>query len=280
MKRSNPIQVWRWLLNSPASHHELISWNCRGLGNPRTVRDLCQMVKDKKPRFLFLMETKIKQHRLQHVRIKLGFEGLMAVDPVGLSGGIALLWRDAREVEIQNFSLRHISAIITTEASVGPWRFTGFYGNPDHTKRDESWQLLSHLRHYSPQSWLCVGDFNEIVDRSEKVGGAHRSERQMEGFRKALAECQLGDLGYRGSRFTWSNCREAAQFTKERLDRATATRSWCEKFKYVEVMILAARRSDHKPSGSLSVPNWLAEDKDGVVLNMRLVGTLIRNVPL
>ncbi|GLT69910.1 hypothetical protein SLA2020_420220 [Shorea laevis] len=86
----------------------LLSWNCRGLGNSRTVRDLRQMVEEKKPRILFLMETRIRQHRMQNIRKTLGFAGMLAVDPVGTGGGLALLWRNDNEVAIQNFSLRHI----------------------------------------------------------------------------------------------------------------------------------------------------------------------------
>lgn len=88
----------------------LLSWNYRGLGNPTTVRDLCQLVKDKKLDFLFLMETKSFKNKIEWIRMKLGFMGLFAVDPVGRSGGLALLWQDGFGGNIQNFSRRHINA--------------------------------------------------------------------------------------------------------------------------------------------------------------------------
>jgi exonuclease III len=53
---------------------KLISWNCQGLGNPGVVRDLQQMVKEKKPTLLFLMETKSRQRTMEVLRVKLGFE--------------------------------------------------------------------------------------------------------------------------------------------------------------------------------------------------------------
>jgi hypothetical protein len=67
-----------------------LAWNCRGLGNLRTVRDLYHLVKDKRLTFLFLMETKMKKELLQRMRSKMGFEGLFTVEPVGRSGGLAL----------------------------------------------------------------------------------------------------------------------------------------------------------------------------------------------
>lgn len=89
-----------------------ISWNCQGLGNPRVVRDLRLLAKEKWPKFLFLMEIKMKQVKLQNLRIKMGFEGLFELDPVGRKEGLALFWTDSREVSISNFSLRHINANI------------------------------------------------------------------------------------------------------------------------------------------------------------------------
>lgn len=91
-----------------------------------------------------------------------------------------------------------------------------------------------------------MGDFNEVVDPSKKVGGNSRSVAQMEGFRSALSDCLLGDLGYCGSWFTWSNKRASPDFAKERLDRALTTIDWCNLFPKVKVNILAARSFDHK----------------------------------
>jgi hypothetical protein len=94
---------------------------------------------------------------------------------------------------------------------------------------------------------MCVGDFNEIIEQSEKDGAGLRMESQMDGFRTTLEDCHLGDIGYHGSRFTWSNHRTDATFTKERLDRAVANREWCSLLPEFMVNILAARTSNHTP---------------------------------
>lgn len=72
----------------------VLSWNCRGLGNPRRVRDLCRLVKEKKPKMVFLMETKLRAQRLEVMKYKVGFNCAFVVDCVGKGGGLALLWNE------------------------------------------------------------------------------------------------------------------------------------------------------------------------------------------
>jgi exonuclease III len=68
----------------------VLSWNCRGLGNPQTVRDLRRMVKAKCPTVVFLMETRMRQVKMEKIRCALGFNNLFVVDCIGKSGGLAV----------------------------------------------------------------------------------------------------------------------------------------------------------------------------------------------
>jgi len=225
----------------------LLSWNCWGLGNPRTVRDLHHMVKERRPNFVFLMETFCSKQYMERIRIKLQFDYVFVVDPVGRSGGLALFWSNQTELEIYNYSRRHIHAVVKDREGQFSWRLTGFYGHPDCNKRDESWAILRFLSSLSPSPWLCVGDFNEIVEQAEKEGSLLRRDSQMNHFREVLEFCQLGDLGFSSPRFTWCNNRMDSSFTKERLDRAVANPDWCTVFPKVSVLVLPARASDHNP---------------------------------
>ncbi|KAL0322283.1 UNVERIFIED_CONTAM: hypothetical protein Scaly_2524700 [Sesamum calycinum] len=114
---------------------------------------------------------------------------------------------------VQYFSLLHIDTGVFNEAGTDGWRFTGIYGQPDATKRAETWCLLRSLDGLSARLWLCAGDFNEKI-------GTPRPRRQIKEFRACLADCQLMDLGYLGSKFTWCNQREAPNIVRVRLDRA------------------------------------------------------------
>lgn len=92
-----------------------------------------------------------------------------------------------------------------------------------------------------------MGDFNEIINQGEKVGSALRRDGQMEEFRSVLEDCHLSDMGFIGSKYTWTNGRSDGTFTIERLDRVVANEEWRSMFKEVVVHVLAGHASDHKP---------------------------------
>jgi exonuclease III len=64
---------------------KILSWNCRGIGNPVTVRELHDLAKDYAPSVLFIMETQISKYRMENLRFSLGFDAGFAVNNSGRS---------------------------------------------------------------------------------------------------------------------------------------------------------------------------------------------------
>jgi hypothetical protein len=62
------------------------------------------MVKEKQPNFVLLVETLSKKKSLERISIRMGFDDLFVVEPIGRSGGLALLWKEERDLEIYNYS--------------------------------------------------------------------------------------------------------------------------------------------------------------------------------
>ena len=48
-----------------------LNWNCKGLGNPLTVKTLQKIVKEEDPTLVFLIETKLKVTELKGVKRKI-----------------------------------------------------------------------------------------------------------------------------------------------------------------------------------------------------------------
>lgn len=182
----------------------------------------------------------------------MGFRNGVFVNRVGLSGGLALLWREDIDVTLQTFSRRHIDVVIEEKALNRRWRFTGFYGHPETSKRNLSWQLLKKLASYPLLPWVCMGDFNKILEFNEKEGGRFRPWNQIRDFRCVLEDCGLADLGYIGNKFTWVNHHEDNSWTRLRLDRGVATSTWKTIFSEAQIFHLETVASDH----SLILLDW------------------------
>ncbi|KAL0290434.1 UNVERIFIED_CONTAM: hypothetical protein Sangu_2573900 [Sesamum angustifolium] len=128
---------------------------------------------------------------------------LVVVLSLKVSGGLALLWHKSLSVQLQSFGHHHIDVTVYPESETEAWRFTGFYGFTDVACRQRSWDLLSTLKNQSRRAWLIAGDFNEILDDSEKRGGCPRPLWQVRRFREALVSIDVYDLGFEGDPFTW-----------------------------------------------------------------------------
>ena len=175
----------------------IIVWNCRGLGNLRTVKELEVMIRAKDPFVVFLAETWADKARLQEIKCKIEFDNLFFVERNNRGGGLALYWKNYIDVHVDTFSKNHIDSIIN-KGGEDEWRFTGFYEEPISHKRFESWNKLRQLQRKFNLPWLCAGDFNEILRVSEKLGGSNRSQAQMQLFRDVVDECGFIDLGFSG----------------------------------------------------------------------------------
>ena len=85
-----------------------------------------------------------------------------------------MFWREEVKLDIQRYSSSYIDAWVHGGDNTGWWHLPGFYGEPDTSKRVESWQKMKHLCGSSYFPWLIIGDFNEITWVEEKEGGSCR----------------------------------------------------------------------------------------------------------
>ena len=77
------------------------------------------------------------------------------------------------------------------------------------------------------------------------MGGAQRSQKQMNEFREAINCCRFMDLGFCGSEFTWCNMQQGRHIMYLRLDRALVTQEWIDNFRDMRVHHLMESASDH-----------------------------------
>ncbi|KAK2427531.1 hypothetical protein QL285_026105 [Trifolium repens] len=99
------------------------------------------------------------------------------------------------------------------------------------------------------EAWMLAGDFNEIVYPSEKKGGLNASSKKCCKFINRINSCNLLDLGFVGSKFTWRGpIFHGGMRIFERLDRALCNDIW--RLEFPEAFVKTLPRldfSDHHP---------------------------------
>ena len=223
----------------------VLAWNCRGVGTPPAIRTLTEEVKNQNPVVVFLSETKANTERMKGFQQKIGLTQGIIVPSDGMSGGLAMLWREGTDIRFKSCSHLHIDVVVHGESKGGPWRISGFYGHPDTSKRQSSWQLIEALHAQSEMPWVVCGDFNEILHPNEKLGWRERDANQIRSFREVLSRCGLVDLGFVGQKITWCNGWHGEQRTLLCLDRMVANDAWLLLFPEAKVFHTSMLASDH-----------------------------------
>ncbi|KAL9444311.1 hypothetical protein AB3S75_017490 [Citrus x aurantiifolia] len=139
------------------------------------------------------------------------------------------MWNAELTVQINSYSRHHIDFLVQN-AQGKSWRGIGIYEHPQANQKKHTWTLLRRLAGLSSLSWLCFGDFNEILSLNEKTRGLDRSVDAVGEFREAVRDCSLIDLGSRGYPFTWSNRQFGPKLIEEKLDSFFCNQEWRTEF--------------------------------------------------
>ena len=87
---------------------QIISWNCRGLGNPLKAEAVKDLLKMEPSDILLLQETKIEEEALLSIEtLKWKKNVGMAVSAWGTSGGLATLWSDDKFLLKPSYATQH-----------------------------------------------------------------------------------------------------------------------------------------------------------------------------
>jgi hypothetical protein len=101
---------------------------------------------------------------------RLGFFLMTQVALIGSSGGLVLSWRPEVDLEWFVTTKNNISAWCFSDPPQSPWILLCVYGPPDKRDRMAFWDSFENIGSLFEASWLCIEDFNSVLDQSEKLG--------------------------------------------------------------------------------------------------------------
>lgn len=105
----------------------ILAWNCRGLGSSLEVRTLTDEVRTRDPLLVFLAKTKTEESRMKGIQNKLKYTQGITVPNVGRSGGLAMMWKEGKDISFKSCSNSHIDVVVNGDSASTPWLATSFY---------------------------------------------------------------------------------------------------------------------------------------------------------
>uniref|UniRef100_A0A803PC16 Reverse transcriptase domain-containing protein n=1 Tax=Cannabis sativa TaxID=3483 RepID=A0A803PC16_CANSA len=127
----------------------VVSWNARGLSNPRAFRQVRLLFSQHKPDVIFIMETKLSSGSISKFRNAFNFLNGIEVPRIGLSSGLLFLWKSNVNVTIINYGQNFVDYYLAFDDGFS-CHFSGFYGAPVVSQRKFTWELLTKLKDSAP----------------------------------------------------------------------------------------------------------------------------------
>lgn len=151
--------------------NNILFWNCRGAGSPKMISHLIDMIKCHRPYIVALMETRVQSSKLTKVLENTYLTNSVAVEARGFAGGIWLAW-DKNNVSIEVVSQHDQALNVLVQTDNGRhWFLTVIYASPNLMYQRDLWSYLSRLGSIMTASWVALGDFNQVLEASDKQGG-------------------------------------------------------------------------------------------------------------
>ncbi|XP_031131984.1 uncharacterized protein LOC116033375 [Ipomoea triloba] len=214
-----------------------------GAASKSFQRALKQFVRDFTPQIICILEPKISGNQANVICSKFGFEEWLRVEAVGFSGGIWVLWKNCI-LEVLHTHPQFV-VLQVQDGQREPWYFATVYGNPNYILKRKLFANLTQNRLGIQGAWLLSGDFNSVVDSSEVSNHEYLSTTRCADFNEWIFKEGLIDLGYIGSKYTWSRGQDSNTFRGARLDRGLSNADWKLRFSDAYVEHLPMIASDH-----------------------------------
>lgn len=137
------------------------------------------MIRKSQLGIIFLSEMKSRSQTSKDILNKLSFYLLVQVSPFGSKGGILLAWRCGVDLECFVFNINNISAWIYFDPPSQPCFLSCVYGPLYKKNKFGFWESLLEVGNNFEDPWLCMGDFNAILDHCDKCGVTFKAPLMM-----------------------------------------------------------------------------------------------------
>ncbi|KAL0016457.1 hypothetical protein SO802_003526 [Lithocarpus litseifolius] len=121
------------------------------------------------------------------------------------SGGTVLVRTNQAEMGILNHAVTIFPEEVRSKQVLMErwrWRVMGNHSADELFDRCIMWENLKKVSDRHDLPWILMGDFNEVLEESEKFGGNSLSVKKVREYRECMDQCNLLDLGFSGPKYT------------------------------------------------------------------------------
>ena len=228
------------------------SWNIRGLNCPLKQKEISKFILKNHIDVLGIIETKVRmpnQDKIQNCFMPC-WKFITNSDPHAVDR-IWIGWNpNTVSLTVKHCNQQIIHVLVSSIVHSITFEASFIYGYNNIQDRRPLWCELRRISASSyDHPWICLGDFNVVLQPHEIFGGNPGRDRGIDEFTDAIFASCLVDLRFVGLYFTWNNKRtNQEQFIMKKLDRVLINQSWLVKFPAAFAEFLPPGISDHSPA--------------------------------
>lgn len=167
----------------------------------------------------------------------------------GASGGLGIIWNPRSILFCPIAGNRNwLLGKVISKLSKLSFTLINIYGPIPDAGKHKVWSEISFMMGLDPSSPVILGgDFNAILNLSEKKGGIRREPQSLKDFREWVAHNNLIDIETSNGVYTWYNRRSGFTQIAERLDRFLFRGNLSDLAVNLSASLLPSSGSDHYP---------------------------------
>ena len=225
---------------------KILTWNIQGGKKLQAIGDINHYITTFKPDILFILETMTTNSTSRNVIRGFRFQKHIIINPMGHSGGLWVCWNND-SILVQNYTLvdrcAHLNVLYkpTNEQIL----VSGAYFPAQNPDKDPFWESMSTFYENIHTPWILVGDFNELLQPSDKLGGNPVTLNQCQRLPRFINRTIATDIACLQQSFSWKSQSHPGLY--QRLDRAIASTSFAHKFPNAFIKYGTFTSSDHAP---------------------------------
>ncbi|XP_050207497.1 uncharacterized protein LOC126656916 [Mercurialis annua] len=225
-------------------------WNIRGINNPLKQSEMVALINKFKLKIVGIVESRVNESNFNKVWLSLSNK-LQNWDIYTnyVCSYIGRIWvvysKDCLNVRVINTHKQAIHMRVHLDQRV--LTISLIYGSYISSERVE---LLDNLKNFAENvdsSWMVVGDFNAVMNDSNRIGGNAIDVQAAEEFMDCIRCCNLIEMRRTGNNLTWCNNQIFVERIWRMLDWCFFNDKWFDVWPDAFMNVLCPGLSDHSP---------------------------------